>query len=78
MNDRDRLSEEKRPAMPHQHKKEAAESIPFEEYESALTFFTSQLWDEGGKETLRYLKQKRRYTEKEIKPWNLVFSPLRR
>ena len=75
MNDRESHCEEKRVAMTHQSEKETAKSVTFEGYESALTFFKSQLWDEGGKETLRYLKQKRRYTEEEIKDMELGFFP---
>lgn len=41
-------------------------------WESAIAFFKAQLWTEGGKEALGYLKE-RGYTEQEIKAMELGF-----
>lgn len=59
----------------NQPEREDAENIRAVEFEKALLFFKSQLWEEAGKETLKYLTKKRRYTEEDIQAMDLGFFP---
>jgi DNA primase catalytic core len=59
----------------HQPENEETENVRSQEFERALVFFKSQLWEEEGKETLKYLKKKRRYTETDIKGMDLGCFP---
>jgi DNA primase len=58
-----------------QPEQEETENLRSEKFEKALVFFKSQLWEEEGKDTLKYLKKKRRYTEEEIGAMALGFFP---
>ena len=59
----------------NQPKKEETENLRSVEFEKALLFFKSQLWKEEGKDTLKYLTKKRRYTEDDIEAMDLGFFP---
>jgi len=59
----------------NQPEKEGAENVRPVEFEKALLFFKSQLWEDEGKETLKYLTKKRRYTEEDIEAMDLGFFP---
>ena len=58
-----------------QPEKDKSVNMRSEDYEKALIFFKAQLWEEEGKDTLAYLKKRRRYTEEEIKAMDLGFFP---
>jgi DNA primase len=59
----------------HQPENQEPQNVRTEEFERAIVFFKSQLWEEEGKDALTYLKNKRRYTEEEIEAMSLGFFP---
>ena len=59
----------------NQPEKEERENVRSVEFEKALLFFKSQLWEEEGKETRKYLTKKRRYTAEDIEAMDLGFFP---
>jgi DNA primase len=75
MNDVKELLKAKTVKSTNQPQKEQKENLRSEEFEKALVFFKSQLWEEDGKDTLNYLRKKRRYTKEEIEAMALGFFP---